>query len=183
VFDIAKVNEARIEYWLRQINSVAACRPPIILLGTHRDRCHESRVVAMLQDLETRFRQQWCGNVRSIQCISAMSRQNLVECRRLIVETAQSMLSSSQVPAYYLSLRHLLLSMRHENTECDYVRLADLERRFVECVPFLASRPSDLQQALSFFHHTGTILFFADMPQLRDLVIMDPRWLARVLAT
>lgn len=47
--------------------------------------------------------------------------------------------------------------------------------------------PDTLVLLLGYLHHVGTVLYFADTPSLRDIVVLDPQWfgvhvIGRVLA-
>ncbi len=176
-FNLAQPNFARIEYWLRQINAVTTGRPPILLVGTHRDQCAQKEFELMVA-LEKRFRQPWCGNIRAVLSVSCTSSQRtgLDELKQCILDTAQSMLWPLQMPAYYLALRQLL-----SETPEELLSVGAFQKRVAARLPQLS--PTHIHNALVFFHQVGLLMYFSDMPQLRDLIVLDPRWLARVMRT
>jgi hypothetical protein len=175
-----------MEYWLRLINTVARNRPPILLVGTHRDQRHEGPVATLMSTVEAKYRKAWCGNIRGVHCVSCVKRIGVDELKRSILDNATKVLSSVQVPAYYLSLKQLLYELKAELK--DYVQFSVFEARARDRVghivtgddPRLFAR--DLKTALLFFADCGLVLYF-DSPQLSDFIILDPKWLATVLAT
>lgn len=185
LFDCTKNVEqnARMEYWLRHINAHARNRPPILLVGTHRDQRHEASVGSLVSTVEAEYKRGWCGNVRGVHAVSCVKRIGLDELRASILQIAQKLLSAQRVPAYYLALRQVLSTLKSDFT--DYTRFSILEARARERIgsQFASEMAfqSELRTALQFFTDCGTILYF-DSSELRDMVILDPRWLANVFS-
>ncbi len=93
-----------------------------------------------------------------------------------------------QVPAYYLALKQLLMELKAEAK--DYTRFAVFETRARERLGHLADEQKlsahtfvqELRSALVFFADCGLVLYF-DTAELRDVIILDPNWLAGVMST
>lgn len=118
--------------------------------------------------------------------MSCIKRIGLDEVRTAIVEAAHKLLSTMRVPAYYLALRQVLLEMKAQFT--DYTRFASFAMRARDRLATQQQHSSthtfesDLRTALLFFADCGMILYF-DTPDLRDLIILHPKWLADVMST
>jgi hypothetical protein len=172
-----------MEYWLRHINAHTRSRPPILLVGTHRDQLHETAVAAMVTAVEKQYMRNWCGNVRGVHAVSCVKRIGLDILRTSILEIAQKLLTAQRVPAYYLVLRQVLLALKHDYS--DYTSLVVVQARARERIGLQfeseASFQSELRTALQFFTDCGIILYY-DTIELRDLVILNPQWLANVFS-
>ncbi len=169
---------------------------------------------ALISAVEAKCKKYWGGNIRGVHFISLLKRTGLDELRRAIVETASKLLwyvsgvftrfnffvfficmpffllffSSSfrslQVPAYYLTLKQLLMELKAEAK--DYTRFAVFETRARERLGHLADEQKlsvcELRTALVFFADCGLVLYF-DTAGLRETIILDPNWLAGVMST
>lgn len=170
---------------MRQINTFAKSRPPIFIVGTHRDQRSESHVMPILSAIEAKYRQNWSGNVRGVFGVSLAKRTGLDDLKRLILESATKLLSSLEVPAYYLALKQVLHELQRESS--DYVKFVAFESRVrtvlaqTGCIKD-SNFADELRTALSFFNDSGIILYF-NTSELRDLIILHPKWLADILST
>jgi hypothetical protein len=135
----------------------------------------------LVAELEAKFKQPWCGNVRGVTLVSCTSkRTGLDMVRQQILESAQRLVSTTAVPAYYVLLKKLILDLKGEGQ--GIVRYDALERSCAEQLSIHIEAMPDLRGALAFFHDAGLVLYY-NVPELRDVIILDPRWLSQVMAT
>jgi GTPase SAR1 family protein len=108
MFNMTSVKEQRLEYWLRQINALARDRPPIFLVGTHRDKLPENAATSVLKMIESKFKgRPMFGNIRDVFGITSVKKGGADELKQTVIGTGQKMLSSLQIPAYYLALKQV----------------------------------------------------------------------------
>ena len=190
VFNISKLHEAFLEFYLAQIMNTASTdiKPPILLVGTHADAL--GKLVA--QNVCQKMRQQFKNRgYRIVGCIPfcGISGTGLQE----VQETLVGAVSANQflrltIPRSWLDL-HNKIRLLQETTQliswskfCEYAGECKVEEKPVIVAKFL--------------HDVGLILFYENISEkfgnfqslqiftsLTEMVIIDPQYLSSVFTT
>lgn len=174
---MASEETQRIEYWLQSVK-FAAPNAPVIVLGTHVDnpRCTPEYVEYMSQTLRgyfTRFR-----NVKGFFPVSGKTKKGFDLVRTTIINLARAQPPSvTRFPRSYLTLENLIMSERRLRMP-PVVSFDTFSEMAVQC-----GAPADTAKTVaSFLNELGTIVWVDD-PRLTNMVILDPQWLAKLMAT
>eukprot|EP00026_Physarum_polycephalum_P000251 Phypoly_transcript_00251.p1 GENE.Phypoly_transcript_00251~~Phypoly_transcript_00251.p1 ORF type:complete len:1880 (+),score=208.43 Phypoly_transcript_00251:799-5640(+) len=178
VFNMIAAEETmRIEYWLQSVK-FAAPSAPILIIGTHADhsRCtpeYIEYVSTLIQRYVTRFK-----NVKGFIPVSCKTRRGFEAVRSAIVNLARTQPPSvTRFPRSYLALEGLVLSERRLRTP-PVISFEMFEDMAIQC-----GAPKDTTKTVaSFLNELGTIVWVDD-PRLSSMVILDPQWLAKLMAT
>eukprot|EP01103_Thecamoeba_quadrilineata_P016060 TRINITY_DN5267_c0_g2_i1.p1 TRINITY_DN5267_c0_g2~~TRINITY_DN5267_c0_g2_i1.p1 ORF type:complete len:1706 (+),score=349.49 TRINITY_DN5267_c0_g2_i1:81-5198(+) len=172
-FNLVDEGSAKLENWLNTIQ--ARGNGPVLLVGTHLDdkRCTPAYVSSMIQRIHEKFKRRFV-NLKGVVALSCASGKGMDDLREWLCTIALE--EEQQVPASYRVL----------------ARIADLERsnrQIIEwsifekwCqslgVPFV-----EMNAAAAFLNDVGVLIFFPTDPSLKDILVLDPQYLARIMAT
>jgi serine/threonine protein kinase len=184
VFNLAQPDMSRLEYWTRTMRLVARTetllKPSVILVGTHLDEVEkrEDNSELYLHQLSTSVVRKF-NNIVSIKNIiftSAKSKKGIEELRQALHERAERepILTDLVHPAY-VSVDRVISGMRADRKYMTWDDLADIARQFN------LEGDAALMEMAEFLTQAGTLLWF-NQPSVRDLVILDPQWLSKVMA-
>ena len=176
-FNASNINAARPKYWVRQISAIAKDRPPIFLVGTHIDdeSCTDTVQLQAKARLQTLF------NFRKyniIDClfISSKTGEGIKELVQSLINIGREHhMLKQMVPSNYLVLDKLLTQERSKH---QWVRWSIYLKWALQC----DVEKSNLPVTTQFLHDVGSLIYF-DNPALRDIVILDPQWLANIFAS
>lgn len=177
----------RVEFW---INSLMAHHktPTVIICGTHLDELNENqRDPALLEEtlsmIVKRLRVGYPGlNVASIHSISCETGENIEELRNAIQYlSAQIVTTLPDLPLPFFTLDRFLKENQEKSQEsCPVVTTREIVEWGNLCG---ITTVQGLQDCLGFLNRLGSVLFFPDDQYLKDLIILDPLWLSKMMTT
>lgn len=177
-FNAVNLNAARPAYWVRQIRAVARDRPPIFLVGTHADdpSCDETLRATVKHRMKTLMNFQ-NNNIVDCLFISSKEGQGIRELTEQLTQAAlESNMLKQMVPSNYMLLDQLLAKEREKH---QWVRWSMYLKWANQC----GIAQENLSLTTRFLHDVGSLIYFENSADLRDIVILDPQWLADVFAS
>ena len=179
-FNLSCIDYKNIFYWINTIVAVCGTEPPIsvILVGTHLDLFlhsipskHQSEVLSNLK-LEIRKKcKSYLYKLEDICLISNHSGEGISDLRKKLLQIVKDKsLNCKIVPKHYEVMANAIHKLRHKEviSWSEYCKVA-LE----VSIPFV-----DLGKLTKFLHDSGLIMHF-DEEKLRELVVVDPQFLAK----
>lgn len=177
VFNAMNLNAARPSYWIRQIRATANDRPRIFLVGTHADdpECTPLHRATVLNQLQSMFNF-YNNNIVNCVFLSTHTGEGVKEFVKELVTTAKAHnMLKQKVPGTYA-----LLDARLQKEKSKQVA------RWGEYLSWASacSVPKENIEAITqFLHDVGALIHFENTARLKDIVILDPQWLADVFAS
>lgn len=194
-FNSANLVMTRIRYWLQQI-SASVFAPVVFLVGTRKDQIPNEEGnpgfqdewsygtagnSGFLQRISTQLRQKFFSSYRTIRAcvfVSNNTGDSLNVLTDLLVEhTLKQPTIKNEVPTSYLMLDRLVAKQKIDSP---IVSWKNYTRWVIDA-------GIELQNALNiteFLHDVGSLIYFNDEASgLNEIVILDPQWLAEVMAT
>eukprot|EP01119_Soliformovum_irregulare_P012881 TRINITY_DN3370_c0_g1_i1.p1 TRINITY_DN3370_c0_g1~~TRINITY_DN3370_c0_g1_i1.p1 ORF type:complete len:2124 (-),score=675.67 TRINITY_DN3370_c0_g1_i1:56-5518(-) len=167
----------RVDYWLQLIRSQTE-NSPVFLVGTHADEISDRQV----EEIQEQFRNRYAvtfPNIVAVLGLSCKTRKGVTALQELIMKTAiaQPYVDTSYSSGYH-QLERLVISQR-ELMSPPVVSFNQFRNWCDDCH---VTGPGEAGKAAQLLSDLGVIVFFND-PNLKDLVILDPQWLTRVMAT
>ena len=187
-----------IHYWLQVVNSVCLVKENVLLVGTHIDELHsnikKARKIAsskILPTLEKGLRNTpyakhiaYCSKGLRIalkkSCFFVSNKIRDEEIEKLkdaAVEVATLLRAKEKPLLMYLKIERVLLQLNEKvitvPTMLDLVK----ENTF----PLNEDSP-EFKSTLRYFHNNRTVLHFDQIESLKDLVILSPKWLAKLFS-
>ncbi|KAL6060410.1 Myotubularin-like phosphatase domain [Balamuthia mandrillaris] len=178
-------DNGRLDHWLHSVKARAGSKAPIIIVGTHADdpKCTEEYLEATRAAISAkflssrRFASLLNRQVHFVSCTTGKGMDRLFQDIASVLEGQRHM--GRPMPKSYLQLEKELLDRRKELNPPilqwqDYVAVAKL------CG--IQEEQGDLLTATEVLHNLGSIVHFEDA-KLRELVILDPQWLTKVMSS
>lgn len=159
--------QGKLNYWLDTI-AVRAPQSPIILVATHTDEREADLPLAELR----RGYPQIVGQIE----ISNKSGDGVDGLRQLITETAAALpLMGEEWPVAWASVRHAvraLAATRNHITPNELAALLDEHE----------VTGTQARVLTKWLHELGEILFFQDVDELNDIVILNSQWVTEAIS-
>ena len=197
-------NSQNIHFWMKTVHSVcrqpgdkddkASLLPVILLVATHLDLLGESAeeakeeiIQTLAKELEGKtYAKHLAGHQEGLlkalrkYCVflSNKNRDPATICKLqdIIHEISLPILSKEQ-PLVYLKIERQLMSI-----EKGAITRKEFHAITYSC-GFLAGLDSEeFAAALQYFHNRGTVLHFASIDSLKELVILSPHWLTKLFS-
>ena len=195
-----------IHYWLQVVDSMCSVEgseddlspllPTALLAGTHIDKLHpdikEARKIAkkmILPVLEKelcakQYARHLAGSKKGLMAaleqfcffISNKIRDGEIERLKKSAVKAAASLRKMQ-PIFFLKIERALLS--YDEQVISKSRLLEIIAK--STFP-LAKKSAEFEGTLRYFHNKRIILHFSQVKSLQDLVILSPRWLAKLFS-
>ncbi|XP_065895596.1 uncharacterized protein [Dysidea avara] len=195
-----------IHYWLQVVDSMCSVegkkgdlsplQPAVILAGTHIDLLHPDIKIAwkiakemilpqLIEELSDKhYAQHLVGMDEGIEAaleqfcffISNKCRDEEIERLKNTTIKAAALLRKKQ-PIYFLKIERALL-LRKEQV----ISKSKMVEVIAESTFPIAESSSEFEGVLRYFHDKRVILYFSQIESLKDLIILSPRWLARLFS-
>ena len=195
-----------IHYWLQVVDSVCSVegregdlsplQPTVILAGTHIDLLHPDIKVAwkiakelilptLIEQLSDKpYAKHLAGMNESIEAaleqfcffLSNKCRDEEIERLKSTTIKAANSLNSKQ-PVYFLKIEQAL--MQHQEQVISKSTMVEI---IADSTFPIAENSPEFQGVLRYFHDRRVILYFSQIKSLKNLVILSPRWLARLFS-
>jgi len=199
-------NISSIHYWLQVIDSMCSVegtevdlsplQPPVILAGTHIDKLHCDIKIArkiakeiilsqLIEELADKpYAQHLVGMGEGIEAalekfcffISNKCRDEEIERLKSVTITASTSLRLKQ-PIFFLKIERAIL--QHKEQVISKSQMADV---IAESAFPISEESSEFEGVLKYFHDKRIILYFSEIKSLKNLVILLPRWLAKLFS-
>ena len=197
-------NSQNIHFWMNTVHSVcrepghpndkASLLPVIMLVATHLDllgnsaeEAKEEIIQTLARELEGKpYAEHLAGHSEGLlsalrkYCIFLSNKHRnyeaILQLQYAIFEISSPILSREH-PLVYLKIERVLLSLNK-----GVITTKEFHAITISC-GFLADMESEeFAVALEYFHHCGTVLHFATIPSLKELVILSPHWLTKLFS-
>ena len=177
VFNMEDIKYPRIEYWMKQIKHIGKeCSSLLIMVGTHCENCTEEQIQQIKQSILTKYPRYAYPSFQSkIFPISAKTGQGIRELKKCLTQLAHSSQSSPVVPDGWVQLHEMLKSHRESGT--NYVQWSIYSSWALQC----GLQSDDIMMATEHLHNSGSLIYFP-VEELKNLVILNPQWLADVMS-
>ena len=193
-----------IHYWLQVVDSMCSVEggegdlspllPTALLAGTHIDKLHpdikEARKIAKKKILpllekelsEKPYARHLAGSGKSLMAalkqfcffISNKFRDEEIECLKNSTVKAATSLRKKQ-PIFFLKIERALLSHGEQ-----VISKSVLLEIIAQSTFPLTENSEEFESILRYFHNKRTILHFSQVKSLQEIVILSPRWLAKL---
>ena len=197
-------NSQNIHFWMKTVHSV--CRQPgdkddkalllpvILLVATHLDLLGESAeeakeeiIQTLAKELEGKtYTKHLAGHQEGLlkalrkYCVflSNKTRDPATICKLqdIIHEISLPILSKEQ-PLVYLKIERRLMSI-----EKGAITRKEFHAITYSCGFLAGLNSEEFAAALQYFHNRGTVLHFASIDSLKELVILSPHWLTKLFS-
>ena len=195
-----------IHYWLQVVDSMCSVEgsegdlspllPTALLAGTHIDKLHpdikEARKIAkkmilplLVKELSKKsYARHLAGSGKGLMaaleqfCFFISNKFRDEEIERLkssAVKVAASL--RKKQPIFFLKIERALLSHNKQ-----VISKSVLLKIIAQSTFPLAENGAEFESILKYFHNKRTILHFSKVKSLQDLVILSPRWLAKLFS-
>ena len=197
-------NSQNIHYWMKTVHSVcrepgdendkASLLPVILLVATHLDllkgspeEAKEEIIQELANELEGKpYAQHLAGHREGLlnalrkYCIflsnTKRDRATILKLQNTIVEIALPILSKEQ-PLVFLKIERELMGIKK-----GVITKNEFHAITHKCGFIVDSKSEEFAAALQYFHHRGTVLHFATIDSLKELVILSPHWLTKLFS-
>ena len=178
VFNLRAAETARLDYWLQQIRSLSnySSDTPIIMVGTHLDECDPDEAEQTVARFRVMFPRHRFIGLRGVCAVSCRTGEGMTELQELIASAASATVSRQvSVPRSWVLLRDLVQGSKEQ-----YVTFRWLERKASMC-GILSE--TEVVEAAKFLVRIGLIIWVdSAASNLRNVVVINPQWLANVMA-
>ena len=197
-------NSQNIHFWMKTVHSIchepgddsnkSSLLPIILLVATHLDLLGDSAadrkeeiIQTLADELEGKpYAEHLAGygegllNALRKYCIFLSNKhrdpQTIQLLRDVIVEISDPILSK-EYPLVFLKIEKLLLGYdKRVITKDEFHQVA------CSCGFLAASDSGEFAVALQYFHDRGSVLHFANIESLKELVILSPHWLTKLFS-
>jgi len=195
-----------IHYWLQVVDSMCSVegieadlsplQPPVILAGTHIDKLHpdikiarkvakEITIPQLIEELADKpYAQHLIGMGEGIESalnqfcffISNKCRDKEIERLKSISVKAATSLRIKQ-PIFFLKIERALLQRKEH-----IISKSQMVDFIAENAFPIAENSTEFKGVLKYFHEKRVILYFSEVKSLSNLVILSPRWLAKLFS-
>ena len=197
-------NSQNIHFWMKTVHSVcrqpgdkddkASLLPVILLVATHLDLLGESAeeakeeiIQTLAKELEGKtYAKHLAGHQEGLlkalrkYCVflSNKNRDPATICKLqdIIHEISLPILSKEQ-PLVYLKIERQLMSI-----EKGAITRKEFHAITYSCGFLAGLNSEEFAAALQYFHNRGTVLHFASIDSLKELVILSPHWLTKLFS-
>lgn len=189
--DCNDTNFDHIMRWLDLVHSLRRSRqmPPVILVGTHVDLvdnpeqklhdlkstlCHNSRVlsdhIAIALNVD---------NTKAGIISPQREDTGITKLREKVIKTADKLQQAKRkVPLKWLQVENRVYDMAKKGTK--YTKREHLRLKIVDEIGPL-EKEDDYEHLFNFLHDRGTILYHVQAEDPNGLIVLDLRWLTKVL--
>ena len=206
VFDLSvDGDDARIPFWLAQIDAAGAKNAPILIVGTHLDKCLNdlTRVEAIFMSLSQKF--QTLYNIRGYFAVDTLHGDGIKSLKsQLCALIHEAPCVEQKLPANAYKVEKSILAFRKRRQQSG--RTPTLSLRMLQDLASKVGCP-DLLPSLRTWHQLGICLYYGSVsnnempkkgasskaqlflksladriPELQDLIILDAQWLINLMA-
>eukprot|EP01125_Pyxidicula_operculata_P009102 TRINITY_DN3014_c0_g1_i1.p1 TRINITY_DN3014_c0_g1~~TRINITY_DN3014_c0_g1_i1.p1 ORF type:complete len:2289 (+),score=389.78 TRINITY_DN3014_c0_g1_i1:90-6956(+) len=165
--------EKKIEFWLRSIKS-RVHQPKVLIALSQIETLPRIQVLEQVSILSEHLSAKF-GKQIPIHAVSAVNDEIVSQFQMALLTSVKSDL---EVPNSYFLFESLLKEHSVE-LDCPIINRNELQREGALCN---LTKYRDVLNCIRTLHKMGSILFFEEVPELSDLVLLDPQWLVHVMA-
>ena len=197
-------NSQNIHFWMKTVHSVcrepgdendkASLLPVILLVATHldllgdsADEAKEKIILTLEKELKSKpYAKHLAGqregllNALRKYCIFLSNKErdprDICELQNVIFEVSKPILAK-EYPLVYLKIEKALFSITK-----GVISIIEFHAITSGCGLLAEIGSEELAAALEYFHHRGTVLHFASIESLQELVILSPHWLTKLFS-
>ena len=172
-----RFEESKIEYWLESVK--ASSNSPIILVATHidNDRCSKDFLSKELGNVAQKYARKF-PSIKKITAVSCVNGKGINELSLILQEEIKKLPSlTAELPIKFEYLENHLISLRSRIIP-PIIPIS----KFAEICSIFCIEEKDISFAAKTLHNWGSIFYHSD-EVLNDIVIIDPSWLTKLMAT
>eukprot|EP01125_Pyxidicula_operculata_P004902 TRINITY_DN1814_c0_g1_i1.p1 TRINITY_DN1814_c0_g1~~TRINITY_DN1814_c0_g1_i1.p1 ORF type:complete len:2509 (+),score=641.73 TRINITY_DN1814_c0_g1_i1:27-7553(+) len=191
--------EKQIIYWLRSIIA-RVHQPKVIIVGTHLDLYMKARGLSTTNTSTTNTQNapvfdakqlsvEYLSKISNLTSslaslafysVNTMSEEDLAELRDNIEEEILSDSTLVKDLPFSYSQLELLMKERAQSLDVPIINQQELMKMGAACN---MNQKRDILQCTRLLHDLSTIIYFDKMSHLSDIVILNPQWLVKMLAS
>ena len=156
-------------------------RSPVLIIGTHSDDKRFTgdqvdQIIAVVKARYPKYKFRGFIDIISVSCKSGSGIKQLIDS---IISTATSIMIP-KIPESWINFNEYLKTQLQSKDKKDYVNWSTFSGWARRC----GVHPDTLRDCTSFLSDNGALLYFDDDKEedLRDLVILNPQFLAEIMA-
>jgi hypothetical protein len=149
--------------------------PKVIMVGTHMDMMKDEKKLEELREKLTALKS--IVPLVDVHFLSSKTKKGVKEFIEKMLDTTLKMpLMKTEVPLSYQLAASKIEAVRGSNAVMTWVEFCSL------LVPLNFTSEGSIITLADFLHDVGIIIWF-NQAGLKDLVILDPQWLAQIMAS
>jgi serine/threonine protein kinase len=185
---MVKLNESRVDYWIKKIKAMTREKAKVILIGTHLDeysklgKTEQDQIQAALSQVQQKIAVNDLKFMGSflVSCTDGLGMQDL---KSRVLEVAENANHFPSLPVTWVNLLNLLQKEKSKKSKHDILGAITWDR-FCEMAKSCHVLSKNTLNVAQFLHDTGNIVHFHDIKAgLNDLVILNPQELAHVMSS
>jgi len=195
-----------IHYWLQVVDSVCSVegregdlsplQPIVIQVGTHIDLLHPDIKVArkiakqiilpkLIEELSDKpYAKHLAGMNEGIEAaleqycffVSNKCRDEEIKCLKTTTVKASNSINKKQL-VYFLKIEQALMQYKEQ-----VISKSTMVEIIAQSTFPIAENTPEFEGVLRYFHDKRVILYFSQVKSLKNLVILSPRWLAKLFS-
>jgi len=174
---------SRVEYWLQSILARAkGCK--ILLVGTHLDEVTPEKASRIVKQMSEKYLQKIPGLMSPILTVSCQTGEGIDKFINLLQNvTLNERTMGEMLPHVYLRLETQVKgeALSKKNRLLAPVMEWDDFKALAQTCEI--NDEKQLNLAIELLHNLGTLIHFRNDEQLSQIVILDPSWLTKLMAT
>eukprot|EP01114_Cavostelium_apophysatum_P023321 TRINITY_DN8743_c0_g1_i4.p1 TRINITY_DN8743_c0_g1~~TRINITY_DN8743_c0_g1_i4.p1 ORF type:complete len:2119 (-),score=526.12 TRINITY_DN8743_c0_g1_i4:35-6391(-) len=169
---------SKIDYWLQSINQRAGGEVPIVLIGTHADEVREGEIEQIHSYITEKYLLK-SSSIKHFLTVSCKTRKGMSTLQDILVQLVDDLpYLETLYPRSFRQLEQLILDQRPLRTP-PVISISELRDWCASC----DIAAEEERNAIKLMHDLGVILHFSEPRTLENLVIIDPQWMTRLMAT
>jgi len=192
VFDMTNADQGRVEYWMRQIRTLSGNnrKSPIFIVATHCDdpSLSEEAILHKLNDVGQNFPKYRYAGLQCIVPVSCKTGMGIEQLKEKLVEVASQDWFRPRVAQSWVGLHD------HIRVQREHMQLEKVEwKTYCQWASESGVPDSEVMTCTSFLTNVGSIIFYTEAggtadsasapePAVDDLVVLNPQWLADLMA-
>ena len=172
-----RVEDSKIDYWLESVK--ASSTSPVLLVATHidNDRCTKDFLSRELANVAQKYARKF-PTIKKITAVSCHSGKGVNELSTILHdEIKKQPFLGKEYPIKFEYLENYLLSLRKK-----VIPPIISKAKFLDICQMFCIEEEEVTSAARALHTWGTIFYHSDVI-LQDLIILDPSWLTKLMAT
>ena len=181
-FNASKPEQARVEYWMRQIRNLTnnSAKAPVFLVGTHRDnsKCTEEYLECIKKNFARSFARSRFRGMQGVFMVSSKNGTGISELKEKIYSVVNGPNFQPFVPPSWVRLHDLIQIYKVSNDVVEWKDYAN----WAEASDIRSKE--EILLATEFLSGVGSLIHYHDnQEESNNIVILNPQWLSDVMSS
>lgn len=175
-------SETRVEFWLQSLKTRVP-NADVIIVGTHAEDPSlggMEKIDQRMTDLKTKYKKLFPKFTLSVMAVSSIANINIDQLRETVeTQMCKQRHMGEKFPRSYIALEQIL---HHTKTK---MQIPLISLSHLKSIGQMVGHmdPDQTVRAAGMLHDMGSIIYFRNEPGLSHMVILDPTWLTKMMAT